>query len=227
MVDLNRKVFYDSVRHSLFGGALRQSQVDGMEALIDDFERVAIDTRWFAYVLATAFHETAQTMEPIEEYGRGRGRSYGVPDPQTHQTYYGRGFVQLTHKKNYETMGRLIGVDLVNHPELALNADNATKIIFAGMEQGLFTGKKLKDYFDDSHSDWYNARRIVNGLDRAARIAGYGVEFYKAILTSLKAAPTESLAPPDRIAEARAREPMQDDDWSIDSEAQYLLNVDV
>ncbi len=28
-------------------------------------------------MLATVYHETAKTMQPIEEYGRGVGRDYG------------------------------------------------------------------------------------------------------------------------------------------------------
>ena len=30
------------------------------------------DDRWLAYMLATAFHETARTMQPIREFGAGR-----------------------------------------------------------------------------------------------------------------------------------------------------------
>ena len=29
------------------------------------------------------FHEVDRRMQPIEEYGKGHGRPYGVPDPQT------------------------------------------------------------------------------------------------------------------------------------------------
>ncbi len=75
-------------------------------------------------MLATAYWETAQTMEPIEEYGKGAGRPYGEPDPATEQTYYGRGYVQLTWLPNYEKASKEIydiefdagGVDLVNNP---------------------------------------------------------------------------------------------------------------
>ena len=56
--------------------------------------------------------------------------------PTTGKVYYGRGFVQLTWERNYETMSDLLGVDFVDHPELALELDNATNIMFLGMIQG-------------------------------------------------------------------------------------------
>ena len=78
-------------------------------------------------------------------------------------------------------MGTKIGVDLVNYPELALDVTNATKILFAGMIGGLFTGKALKDYFNDNADDWVGARWIINRQDKAQAIAQYGHNFYAAI----------------------------------------------
>ena len=103
---INRKFFFDHARLTLFDGSLRQSQVNGMNAILDEWDRAYAkkDDRWLAYMLATTHHETAMTMQPIEEYGKGNGRSYGVPDPQTGKAYYGRGFVQLTWKTNYERL---------------------------------------------------------------------------------------------------------------------------
>ena len=197
---MNRRSFYDEVRDSLFGGRLSPGQVQGMEALIDTFEQHAgFDRRWFAYIMATTFHETARTMQPIEEYGKGKGRPYGVPDPQVGKAYYGRGFVQLTWKANYEKMGAKLGVDLVHRPELALNLDIATRIIFTGMVDGDFTAKRLGSVFDQAHSDWYNARRIINGLDRADLVADYGRRFYAAILGAT-----------DECLAARTPDPMPD-----------------
>jgi hypothetical protein len=180
---INREFFFDQVRGQLFGGKLRQKQVDGMTAILDEWERkhAKKDDRWLAYMLATTHHETDRTMQPIEEYGRGKGRKYGIPDPQTGKVYYGRGFVQLTWKANYETMGKLLGIDLVNKPDLALELAPATQIMFLGMTRGSFTGKKLDDYFNPNLGDWVNARRIINALDKANLIAGYGQQYYAAI----------------------------------------------
>src|SRR5947209_19609084 len=127
---INRKFFFDHVRANLFSGHLQQRQVDGISAILDYWESKLSndDDRWLAYALATTFHETAFTMQPIEEIGKGRGDPYGEPDPETGQTYYGRGFVQLTWKYNYQKMGKLLGVDLVDHLEPALPLDIATTV---------------------------------------------------------------------------------------------------
>ena len=82
--------------------------------------------------------------------------------------YYGRGYVQLTWKDNYAKFGSLLGIDLVNNPDLALNPTSAGKIICIGMAKGMFTCVGLSDYFGPSKDDLTNARRIFNGLDKAA-----------------------------------------------------------
>jgi len=50
------------------------------------------------------------------------------------------------------------------------------------MMRGLFTGKKLNDYFNANTCDWLNARRIINGTDHAELIAGYAQKFYNALI---------------------------------------------
>ena len=78
---------------------------------------VALATQ-IAYVLATVQWETAQTFRPVreafwlsEDWRRRNLRYY---------PYYGRGFVQITWKNNYEKYSKLLGVDLVNNPDLAM-----------------------------------------------------------------------------------------------------------
>jgi putative chitinase len=183
MTPINRAFFFTQVRRTLFSNHLRQSQVNGINAILDGWEAkyAASDDRWLAYALATTYPETDQHMQPIEEYRKGRGLPYGRPDPTTGKVYYGRGFVQLTWERNYKTMSDLLAVDFVDHPELALELDNATNILFIGMIKGLFTGKSLGDYFDQTTEDWVNARKIINGLDKAQAIAMYGHNFYSAI----------------------------------------------
>jgi hypothetical protein len=198
---INRNFFFSQVRRTLFTVTLRQSQVDGLNAILDGWEAKyhSDDDRWLAYALATTYHETDQKMQPIEEYGKGRGQPYGKPDPKTGQSYYGRGFVQLTWDYNYEKLSQLLGVDLYRHPELALDLANATNILFIGMIEGLFTGKSLSTYFNATKEDWVNARRIINGLDKAQAIAVYGHRFYSAIsytTSSQAATPAPAPAPP-------------------------------
>ena len=104
----DRKHFFDTVRKDLFRGTLTQAQVDGMNYLLAIWERHFEEpnprdgTKWLAYALATFFHETAERMEPIEEYGKGSGKSYGKPAGPHGQCYYGRGYVQLTWETNYK-----------------------------------------------------------------------------------------------------------------------------
>lgn len=194
---LNRKHFFDIVRQSLFRGKMNQKQVAGMDSILTTWETEGLaDLRWLAYMLATTFHETAKTMQPIEEYGKGKGYRYGkkikrsgIPYSLPDKIYYGRGYVQLTWYENYETMGRLLGVDLLNNPDLALQPSIASKIMFEGMTKGNsnfgdFTGKSLEHYFNDKKEDWVNARRIINGTDKADLIAGYGKKFMSALKVS-------------------------------------------
>jgi putative chitinase len=177
---INRKTFYDAIR-PMYGKTMRQSQVEGIEIILNKWEAENWkDLRWLAYILATVHHETAKTMQPVREYGRGKGREYGEPHIKTGHIYYGRGYVQITWDYNYLRLGKLIGVDLYNNPELACEKEIAVKILFVGMIQGMFTGKTLGQYFNDE-TDWVEARRIVNGTDKAKLIAGYAQGFYAAL----------------------------------------------
>lgn len=198
---INRRFFYERVRSHLFAGRLSQSQVDGMTHVLDVWEAAHArkDDRWLAYALATTFHETAFTMQPIRERG-GHAyfrRMYDIAgsNPRLARTlgnvnagdgvlFHGRGYVQLTGRNNYTRMGRQFGADLTSNMAAAdrvMQPALAAKIMFFGMEQGSFTGKKFADYFNRATEDWVNARRIINRLDRAATIARYGREFYAAI----------------------------------------------
>lgn len=191
---MNTKSFYDTIRAELFKGSISSKQFEGIEAIIKEYSVLCVnDLRKLAYILATAYHETAKTMQPIAEYGKGKNYDYGKklkmsrkPYTTPNQLYYGRGFVQLTWYENYANMGKLLGVDLLNNPDLAMNMEIAIKIMFEGMLRaksrfGDFTGKSLEDYFNASKTDWVNARRIINGMDKADLIAGYAKTFYKAL----------------------------------------------
>jgi hypothetical protein len=178
---IDRDSFFAHVRANPFGGTMRQGQVDGCNAILDAWESRPdfIDPRWLAYMLATAKWETAHTMQPIEEYGKGRGRPYGVAVDG--HVYHGRGYVQLTWATNYARMAALTGVDLVGCPELALEPRLAALIMFEGMRGGLFTGVGLPRYFGTTVDDPVNARRIVNGTDRAEEIAAIHAGFLGAL----------------------------------------------
>lgn len=136
-----------------------------------------VDIRHAAYMLATVMHECDRTWAPIEEHGKGKGKPYGKMDSRTGHAYYGRGYVQLTFAENYKRIGQAIGVDLYRHPEEALKYDIAYRIMSYGMRHGAYTGVMLKRYIHDDVCDYINARRIINGTDRADVIAGYARSF--------------------------------------------------
>ena len=123
-----------------------------------------------AYVLATVEWETAQTFKPVKEaYWMSEGWRQ---DHLRYFPYYGRGFVQLTWKSNYEKYSSILGVDMVSNPDLALNPDIALFILVHGFKTGAFTGRKITDYINDHKCDFVKARRCINGTDRANTIAG-------------------------------------------------------
>lgn len=204
----DKRAFFDAVRGSLFGGRLTQSQVDGLETLLVAVSPFALPQQ--AYILATAFHETAHTMQPVAEYGKGRGRAYGswqtnskgerycwrngsrktvYTEAEYPHLYYGRGHVQLTWLDNYLRAGKALGAmlddaeQLARAPDLALRPDISAAILCLGMRDGWFTGKKLDDYINARQTDYVNARRIVNGTDKASLIAGCARQFQTALET--------------------------------------------
>lgn len=189
----DRKHFFDTVRKDLFRGNLRQSQVDGMNYLLEQWEQYFEQpnprdgTNWLTYALATFFHETAETMQPIEEYGKGSGRSYGQPVGPYNQRYYGRGHVQLTWETNYKNAEKFLFERynerhaLHKEPHLMLKDHISALVSYDGMIHGWFTGVGLPKYFNATTNDPRNARRIVNGTDRMDLIAGYHAKFLKAL----------------------------------------------
>lgn len=141
-----------------------------------------------AYVLATSFHESAHTMKPIYERGAKAyfdkyepgtriGAMLGNTQPGDGYLFRGRGYTQLTGRANYAKAGVKLGLDLIRLPDLALVSANAARVIVLGMIEGWFTGKSLSSYITLSSSDFVNARRIINGTDRADLIAGYAHEY--------------------------------------------------
>lgn len=210
---MNRSAFFSAVRTSLFDGRLSQSQVDGMNVILDEFEAQKIQGDFAAYMLATACHETATHMQPVMETRQPgeevnptvdraiarlesswkAGRLSWVKTPYWRKnarglSYLGRGLPQLTHEVNYRKMGPLVGADLVNNPELALDPKIAVKIMIVGMTKGVFTGKDMGDYLDgldesdaEDLREYTNARYVVNGRDRAADIGKLAIKFEAAL----------------------------------------------
>ena len=129
---------------------------------------LALNTQ-IAYILATVEHETANTFKPVTEafWLSEDWRKGNLP----YYPYYGRGYVQLTHKFNYQKYSQILGIDLVRDPDLALEPKTALFIAIDGMAKGRFTGKQLGQYINANQTDFIGVRRAVCGTDRAHHVA--------------------------------------------------------
>lgn len=182
---------FDIIRNSL--GRLNQSQVDEINFIVDAMDKdKSISYPQGAYILATAWWETANTMLPISEFGKGKNRTYGTwyrnskdqlysfKDSSKRSVYlfdefqylyYGRGYVQLTWFNNFEKASKELNHDFLHNPDDVMKKEYAIQILLTGMKEGWFTGRKLADYIYQSKKDYVNARRIINGSDKAQKIA--------------------------------------------------------
>lgn len=228
---MNRTTFFAYARRAPFGGRLQQAQIDGMSAITNQFFRLGLmDLRWLAYILATAFHETGGRMQPVRETFAASdaqamarleaawkaGRLKSVKTPYWRDGFFGRGHVQLTHEANYARMGKILGIDLVGNPSLALDLDTSVLILIEGMTSGNsgrgdFAGKSLEQFFNDAEDDPIGARAIVNGTDKAKLIAGYHRNFLDALQAAQEPAALADAAP----EEARADDVPPAKSWSL------------
>ncbi|MFT4254000.1 MAG: hypothetical protein QM608_16130 [Caulobacter sp.] len=196
------EAFFDSIRGSkMLGPTLSQTEVGGCDAILTALGAHGWGAAWTAYGLATAYHETAQTMQPIDEQGGDayfrrlydveginpkRARANGNTAPGDGVRYHGRGYVQLTWKNNYVRAARELDQPIDQQPALAKRPDLAAAIMALGMEEGWFTAKGLGRYIDKAAASatqkaYGLARYVINGNDKAAQIAGYAATFEKAL----------------------------------------------
>lgn len=192
--------FFAEIRaRRLLGATLEQSEVDGLNAILDACEGWGVS--WTAYALATAWHETAHTLQPIREIGSDAylTRMYdplglrpavaarlGNEMPGDGAEYCGRGYVQITGRANYLRAGQELGVDLIHMPDAAMQPSVAARILRRGMEEGWFSERDLLDYLpptnvDAERKEFVDARAIVNGSDDAAHIADAALAFQTAL----------------------------------------------
>jgi len=196
--------FYNTLRNGkLLGPVLEPSEFAGVNAIVTAAKSANWPVSWLAYALATTYHETAHTMQPIKEIGNAKyftrmydplgdrpqlSKSMGNTTPGDGIKYCGRGFVQLTWKTNYEKAGRLIGVpDLAIYPDKAMDIEIAGKILIGGMAGGWFSGKSLAHYLPKENKpativQFKAARRIINGVDKDQLIADYALRFQNALV---------------------------------------------
>lgn len=177
------KLYFEALRGPM--GRLSRSQVSGMEFLVGSMEDdIAVyNVKYAAYMMATVQHETGRKFQPIREWGsdsyldqydtgkKAKALGNTPEDDDDGILYCGRGYSMLTGAANYAKFGKALGIPLLDHPDMALDPAAAYRILSLGMTAGMFTGKKLADYFAFGRENPVEARRIVNGMDRAARIA--------------------------------------------------------
>lgn len=183
IIDKDKFLFmYEAEDFSPISGTKESGLLDLLTFLENDPK--ITDIRWSAYMLATVLRECGGEWQPIEEYGRGKGKKYGLPYGPYSQIYYGRGYTQNTWLDNYRMLTDAwtkahpqAPVDFVKHPELLCIPEYAYWAMSYAMRNGSYTGVGLAKYINGDKCDYFNARKIINGLDVAQLIAGYAVKF--------------------------------------------------
>lgn len=190
--------------------------------IIDECKAYGCLRNQAAGILATVWLETGGYMRPIKEtvmpYHKDKhpsdgtvinrldnawvkGRLGQVSNPYWQDGWFGRGFPQLTHERNYKKAEAETGIPFHSNPDLMLEAGPSAKVLVKGSMEGWFTGKKIGDYITLKKSDFYNARRVINGTDRAGEYARYCKQFDDALtadgygITDIKPIPQPQAKP--------------------------------
>jgi len=228
---IDRKIFFAYVRNAPFGGRLTRAQIAGMEAMLAAWQTHGDgDLRKLANGFAQCFRETGGRMVPVREgfalstagaiaaLNRAwkAGRLGQVSKPYWRDGWFGRGRIQATHLDNYKFVQQKTGLDCVGNPDVLLTEQADAKVFWPSLFEGWWTrGRhKFSTYFNDTTDDPKGARRIVNGNDKAALIAGYHRQFLDALQAASGAAPSR---PDEAPAGADQPDDVAPEGWSLRS----------
>lgn len=213
---MDRKKFYDTIRPHM---NLTTQNVLGTEKHLDYLLHNSMPINRASYALATSWWETGQTMHPVREaFYISKDFAKAEAWRKKHLRYYpwyGRGLIQTTWEENYRKIAVAIGLPedaFIKNPNLLLEWKYALPALFVGMERGIYTGKDLEDYIDlldepDSEDlrEYVNARRIVNGTNKAQTIGNLALAFERGLkaagytgmpVPSPRPGPTPTPSPP-------------------------------
>jgi putative chitinase len=193
---MDKAAFFAAIRRELFDGALTPIQVYRIETLLDACIAADWSLSFTSYALATAHHETREWQTMKEDGGEAyfkhmydkagsrpkKAEELGNVNAGDGAKFAGRGYVQLTGRTNYTKAGKALGLDLLKEPGKVEEPTIAARVLIWGMSTGAYTGKANRDYLAKSPPDYVNARRIINGTDKASLIATYAKEFQAALV---------------------------------------------
>lgn len=186
------KPFFSHIRPSPLFKRLTTSQVKGHEQIIKVMQEYNVPLHWAAYILATSYHETAARMQPVRE-GLNASDAWRKRNLR-YYPWYGRGHVQLTWEENYVKADKKLGLGgaLAKNADLALDPEISAEVLVRGMIEGWFSGDKKGRHTLERHlplnkgkatrTQFKNARRIVNIMDKADLIAGYALIYQDALI---------------------------------------------
>lgn len=197
---MNYTKFFERLRGTKQFPALTARQTQGMATIIDvwaQWYQLRFPIEFLAAALAQIGRETGYRMVPVMEtfastpeaaaqileraFVRGQlpwvSKRYWLPDSNG-EIWIGRGDIQITLKPNYTKLRKAIkeaydiDIPLDVDPDLALDPVTSAVITFEGMTKGLFTSKKLEDFYSKGKKmDYVGQRAVVNGDSKDEDIA--------------------------------------------------------